>query len=70
MAPGEPAIILSSSLFTIAVQKHHTVDFPGTRLAIPNQISEFVVPRTLQSMDYKGTFLSSKVSAPLKVNFK
>jgi hypothetical protein len=59
--PGEPAIIVTTSLFTIAVQKHFASTFPGTRLAVPNQITEFVVPGKLTSV--QAEFLSSKVSS-------
>ena len=60
--PGEPAINLTTSQFTIAVQKHFSAKFPGTRLVLPNQITEFIVPRKLKSIE--GPFVSSKVSGP------
>jgi hypothetical protein len=58
--PGQPAIILATSLFTIAVQKHFTDEFSGTRLAFPNQITEFAIPGKLNPI--QGPFVSSKVS--------
>lgn len=63
--PGEPATVLSLPSFIIAVQKHFVAEFPGKRLTVPDQITEFIVPRELRAI--QGPFVGSKVS--IRANF-
>ena len=65
--PGEPATSLSTSAFTLAVQKHFAAEFPGTRLSLPGLVTEFVVPREMKSIP--GPELSSKVSGSTQVGY-
>ena len=65
--PGEPAIVLSTSVFTLAVQKHTTAEFPGTRLSMPDLITEFVVPKKMKSIT--GPDVSTKVSGSIQANY-
>ena len=65
--PGERATAFSTSVFTLAVQKHFTADFPGTRLSLPGLVTEFVVPREMKSIP--GPEISSKVSGSTQAGY-
>ncbi|XP_028413115.1 uncharacterized protein LOC114535974 [Dendronephthya gigantea] len=58
--PGEPALVLSLPSFIVVVQKHFVFEFPGKQLAVPNHITEFIVPRKLRAI--QGPFVSSKMT--------